>query len=199
MKGSTKGSRVVGVLLMWVALVPGTAWAYGDHSVGFGYSTTHVESEANETYHFHAPALTYSYFRASVVGFLMNVEVFFPVSASQEGEFFHTAQLYRKTLGADLALMFATGFRLAEKFSVQAGVGPHLNAMTLTDKDLVNFQSLTVGIALMATVRWLVHRFIGVGLNVLSAVDFGDLLYDDDGLKWGSHFSVAATVGLYSD
>ncbi len=179
---------------LWLTAAP-VAHAH-DHSIGVGYRYGHLNTGSDQVYDFHSATVQYAMSIGGWLRFFSVLEVMIPAVGVQNGTSYDLNSTYRSKFGADVSFGGALHFQPLERLFVLTGIGPHMNAMTLSHEELVTFNSLTLGITSFSTARYAINDWLETGANLTVSVDFADPLHTVAPLDWGVHFAVTAIVGV---
>ncbi len=175
------------------------ASAMSDHSLGPGYRWTHLSAERLSPVDLHAASLQYSLFTGERFGFVMVAEALWPLEGAQQGHTFWLPGTYDTVMGVDVLLGGGARFKLSPRWSLWAGLGPHLNGVKLTQKELRSFDSLTLGVGGVVAPRYRMLDWLDLGANVSPGLDFEDLIHSVHGLSWASHVGLSVVLSIRLD
>jgi hypothetical protein len=195
MKKRALESAMALAICLGVAGIAAPAAAH-DHSLGFGYRYGHLDTRDDQVFDFHSATVQYAMSIGEWLRFFTVLEIMIPIAGVQGGTSVDLNSTYHSKFGADVSFGALLHFVPYERLVVQTGVGPHMNAMTLSHAELVTFNSLTLGITSYSTLRYPITEAIETGANLTVSVDFADPIHTAGGLAWGVHVSVTALVGV---
>jgi len=192
-----RATRCICIAILSVGLFSGHVFADQEHSFGYGYRWSHLQTQDGRVFDFHFPTFEYSVFIGGQIGFLASFDIMIPVLGRQNSTDVWLLNAYNKTIALDTMLGAGYHIILPHHMTLTTGLGIHVNAMSFTRPDLVDFNSLTIGPGTLTTFRWRFHDWIDMGGNFQLAFDFADLLHDRGSLAWGMHLAILATVGVH--
>ncbi len=186
------------------APAPAVDPAVADLALGLGYRYMHVRTTLDQAFNLHAPTIQLSYFHSANVGwrrylgFLLTVDVLFPVRGEQDGQSIKFSDTYESRIGFDVVMGAGTQVPIPrDDMSVVIGLGVHFNFTSLTDIEYANWNNLTFGFSSVTTYRWKYSDVFDVGVNFSLGVDFIDPMHEIEPLTWGINTAIVAVSGLH--
>ncbi len=166
------------------------------HSLSPSYHATVIHSEADDTYTFHSPGISYNIFVGRTFGFRGRASIFFPARLFENGRFFHAREYYSVALGGEGFLGAAYQVKLPSKERVIVDIGADLHGLKLGSDVYESFYSFTFGFGAAVEYFYPISRLWTVGTFVGIAGHYLDFIHDTNGLKFGVYVTAGITVGL---
>jgi hypothetical protein len=163
------------------------------------HSTTFWSKESSH-YTFHSLAL--SYLRSSgASGPFMNLALFFPLQARQDGRVYYAGDIYGKRIGGDFLVGWQ--WRSQPLGTAEGELGPGLHATFLWlpgETGYSDFTAMPMGVGVQGKMRWKTGQKIGgsylrLGGFASANADIVDFLRSND-LRFGLTFMAGVAMGL---
>jgi hypothetical protein len=178
--------RLAIAVCLGVQLLPAQAGAFEHrHGLGIGYQFAHVGSDSGGSYQLQSLPISYVGRYGGDFAAMTRVGLLVPLSASDGGHSFSPQAEYDRTRAFDVFVGPNYRFTKIWGWSLDAGLGPHINYTRFQSTQYVEWTNAAVGLAAACGARTpLGAGFWGgvpeVGVQVDFSYDFIDLAHGGD-------------------